>query len=173
MPVPPKPADQRQRTNTPGVGLVTTDASTDIEVPAAPSGLLKAQREDWTTYWTSPLAKLTTEADIPALRRLFLYRDELERALKGFQKQRLVEGSQGQPRINPLGKQVTDLEGKIAALEDRFGLTPLSRLRLGVTLGQAAASLDDLNKSMAYEDDDDDDFDPRIIDVTYPASNDG
>jgi hypothetical protein len=43
-------------------------------------------------------------------------------------------------------------------MEDRFGLSPLSRLRLGITFADAQASLDGLNSRLAaklVEQDDD------------------
>jgi P27 family predicted phage terminase small subunit len=62
---------------------------------------------------------------------------------------RVVEGSQGQPRPNPLYKQVQEFQAEARQLEDRFGLSPMSRLRLGITFADAQASLDGLNARLA------------------------
>ncbi|MGW7410482.1 hypothetical protein ACWGI9_43625 [Streptomyces sp. NPDC054833] len=43
-----------------------------LEAPSPPSGLLKATRERWEAYWSSPVAKLADPVgDLPALERLF------------------------------------------------------------------------------------------------------
>jgi hypothetical protein len=73
---------------------------------------------------------------------LFEYRHELADAQARYRAEPLVEGSTGQPVLSPFAAEVHRLEGVIAKLEDRFGLTPLARLRLGVTLeeGKSLAS---------------------------------
>lgn len=76
-----------------------------------------------------------------------------------------MKGASGQPVVSPLQKVLVHLDGEIRQLEDRFGLTPLARLRLGIAIGDAARSLDDLNRLMEDSDDDGDSFDPRIIDA--------
>jgi hypothetical protein len=63
--------------------------------------------------------------------------------------------------LNPLLKHVAALDGEIRQLEDRFGLTPLARLRLGVTFGEAHRSLADLNRALIEEVDGDVEDDPR------------
>ena len=71
-------------------------------------------------------------------------------------------GSNNQPRLNPLAKRLSELEGFIRALEDRYGLSPQSRLRLGVEFASARRSLADI----AREFDGDHEPDPRL----QPAS---
>jgi hypothetical protein len=39
--------------------------------------------------------------DTPALRRLFTYNDQMERAIRAVRRKRFVPGSHGQPRLNP------------------------------------------------------------------------
>jgi len=134
-----------------------------LDPPVAPAGLLKATREDWVAFWRSPLGTLVVEADYPALRRLFTLYDERARAYQGYRRQRLAPGSMGQPGLNPLFSAMKSFDAEIRALEDRFGLSPIARLRLGVALGEAAKSLDELNRSLDA-DDDPDEFaaDPRV-----------
>ena len=66
-------------------------------------------------------------------------------------KARLVEGSQGQPRINPLFTTIATMDAEIRQLEDRFGLSPRARLALGIQLGEAHRSLADLNAAFLEE----------------------
>ncbi len=160
MPVPPKPADRRQRRNTQSVGKVLSAPQTARVAPAMPAGLLAPVRASWVAFWASEQASLVMPADHPALVRLFALLDERERSAKAARRQRLVEGSQGQLVLNPLLKYVASLDAEIRQLEDRFGLTPLARLRLGVTFGEAHRSLADLNRAVLEESEVDDD-DPR------------
>ncbi len=125
-----------------------------LAVPDPPSDWLVATKRTWSEFWSSPQAALVMEADLPAVERLFSYRDELSRSMAAFRKDRFVEGSKGQPRLNPLSDHVVRLERLIGPLEDRFGVTPLARLRLGVTFGQAHESLDALMDVSPYDDDD-------------------
>ncbi len=134
-----------------------------VEPPPAPSGLLKATREDWATFWTSALATLVTLADRPALRRLFTLYDERSRAYRGLREfGRLIDLEHG-GKLNPLASYLKACDAEIRMLEDRFGLSPISRLRLGVALGEAAKSLDELNRSLDADDDPDEPTaDPRV-----------
>lgn len=165
---PPKPDDRRQgrgeRTSTKraGVGLVALPGGKP-EPPSSPVGLLKATREDWTEFWRSPLGSLVVSADFPAVRRLFTLYDERSRAYSGYRRERLVLGGNKQQALNPLLAAMGMLDKEIRALEDRFGLTPMARLRLGVALGEAAKSLDELNRSLDADDDTDEPAaDPRV-----------
>jgi P27 family predicted phage terminase small subunit len=160
MPVPPKPAERRQRRNARDVGNVLSVALPARPVPPMPVGLLAPVRAACAAFWASEQASLVMPADHPALARLFALLDERERSARAARRQRLVEGSQGQVVLNPLLKYVSSLDAEIRQLEDRFGLTPLARLRLGVTFGEAHRSLADLNRALLEEVDDDDD-DPR------------
>ena len=162
MPVPPKPAERRQRRNRPAeVGLVLAPPVT-AELPAPPRELLADTVRAWEGFWRSPLATVVTlETDLPALERLFTLYDERCRAYRAFRRARVVEGSQGQAVLNPLGRQMLAYDAEIRQLEDRFGLTPMARLRLGVQLGAAQRTLADLNRALEEEERGDEE-DPRL-----------
>jgi hypothetical protein len=66
-----------------------------------------ATRAWWKTAWSSPMAALWLEADVPALQRLARLLGVLER-----------------------GEPSALLLAEIRQLEDRFGLSPLARRRL-------------------------------------------
>lgn len=132
----------------PEVVAVAADDSSGI--PAPPAGIESAAvLEAWAEYWSSTVARAADTVDLPAIRRLFVYRDEWERAMDGYRKARLVEGSMGQPRLSPFAAQLTTLEGMIAKLENELGLTPYSRSRLGLAIGQARQTVADLNAAAA------------------------
>lgn len=54
----------------------------------------------------------------------------------------LVVGSQGQDVLNPLLRAVQDIEAKLVALEDRLGLSPEARVRLGIAAAEHQSRLD-------------------------------
>jgi P27 family predicted phage terminase small subunit len=164
----PKPAYQRQRRNKDERPLVVVPpGERSPGRPSAPSPprrrWLRATERAWGSFWGSDVASLVTPADMGALQRLHDLYDERERALRGYRKQRLVEGSMGQRVINPLGRAIATFDAEIRALEDRFGLTPQARLRLGVVFGEARRSLDQINRDLDAEiEADEDEDDPRL-----------
>ncbi|HEY7822407.1 MAG TPA: P27 family phage terminase small subunit [Acidimicrobiia bacterium] len=143
-----KPVEARQRRGTPDVGGVA--ASEGRPVPVAEGSWREGTVERWVSFWASPLASQVEQSDEGAFRRLFKLYDELDRLWEAIDDTgRVVPGSQGQPRPNPLFKQVEAFQAEARQLEDRFGLSPLSRLRLGITFADAQASLDGLNARLA------------------------
>jgi P27 family predicted phage terminase small subunit len=62
-----------------------------------------------------------------------------------------VRGSKGQQVLNPLARAVATFDAEIRALEDRFGLTPQARARLGVVFGEAHRSLEQINRELEIE----------------------
>lgn len=156
MPRLPKPLDQRQRRN------FRADAGTlpeldVINVPNPSKLWRKNTVDEWDSFWSSPLVALVNPgSDLPALRRLFDYRDDLDRAHAEIRKVGVqTDGSRGQTRMHPLISYAVNLEKMIAPLEDRFGLSPLSRLKLGAQLSDVKKSLnEDLQAEEMDEDGD-------------------
>ena len=126
---------------------------------------LKITRERWDIYWDSDLSQMTQLVDLPALERLFQYYDQIDRAnraiRKGGSKMLLGTGSKGQQKLHPLIELVIKLEEKVLKLENEFGLSALSRQRLGIAFGEASMSILDLQNFL--EKDWDDYEDPRVI----------
>lgn len=150
----PAPKRPQNRSRLPRAAALTlvpsperpTDRAT--AVPEPPGRILPRIRALWTTFWQSPLAAHVIDSDRGALERLFRLYDQRERYLVAGSKLAMTTGSTGQLTLNPLIKQVDVLDGKILALEDRFGLSPMARLKLQVTLGDASRSLADLNAAL-------------------------
>jgi P27 family predicted phage terminase small subunit len=152
LPVPPKPSERRQRRNAPSAAIVALPVQ-PLVVPDAPGGVLAVTRERWSAFWRSPLAgAVAVDSDLSALERLFTLYDERERAYRAYRRERLVTGSTGQLVLNPLGRQMAVMDSEIRQLEDRFGLNPLARARLGITIGEAARTLADLNRALEEDD---------------------
>lgn len=123
-------------------------------LPVPPPRLLRSSREIWVQLWSSPLADVWDPVtDRLAVEELVRLVDERERAWRAFRRERLVPGSQGQPRLNPLWRLIQETTAQITQLSDRLGLTPRARLQLGVTFSQAAMGIAELNRML---DDDDD-----------------
>lgn len=111
--------------------------------------MLQVSRESWAAFWASELASLVLPADRSALVRLWSLYDMRERMLRAAVVAPFVEGSTGQMTTHPALKEVGSLDGRITALEDRFGITPKGRLALGITMGAAAKSLAEMNRQFS------------------------
>ena len=118
----------------------------------------------WETFWKSSVAHLVDRgAHLPALRRLFSLRDRRIMLSELCDAEPLVTGSQGQTVLNPAFRAMMQVCAEVRMLEDRFGMSPRARLQLGITLGEARPTLEDLNRSLGEEvDADGDEEDPRI-----------
>jgi P27 family predicted phage terminase small subunit len=128
--------------------------------------MLKATRDWWAEFWASELAAATlADTDGPAIERLATLYDLRRRALKSIKKQPLVDGSQGQKVLNPLARQMSTWDAEIRQLEDRFGLTPRSRLNLGLQLGAAKKQLDDLARDFTDDGDGGTDGPEVVVDI--------
>ena len=141
MPAQRKPAERRQRTNTADVGVVRVLPSPVLMVPKPEPHWVPAVVESWNDLWSSPFAgpQVTKPTDAPALRRLFDMRNRLLSALDAFDAEPITVGSTGQPTMSPWAQEVHRLEGVVSKLEDKFGLTPLARLKLGVTFEEGVS----------------------------------
>lgn len=161
MPGPAKKPDrQRQdRTKAPDLRLVDTN----LEIPTPPAKLDKATREFWNAYWSSELAAAThADTDLPSFRRLAQNYTLINKLRRATEREPLVEGSMGQPVAHPGFAVLARVEAETRQLEDRFGCNPKARLNLGLKLGQVVRQLDELSWET---DDDNDEPDPRIIDL--------
>jgi hypothetical protein len=86
------------------------------------------------------------DLDAETIEMLLRMRDERDTEFRMGKRQRVVVGSTGQPVINPMLNHAVVLQKEIRALEDRLGLNPVARLRLGILLGDATRSIGDVNQ---------------------------
>lgn len=142
MPQPKKPAERRQR------GARSSDVGASIAVlPTVAAQVVAGAdlawrdevQEQWAELWSSPLSGVIKPTDLPALRRLFTYRSKLIEAQERFEEAPIAPGSMGQPTMSPWAAEVHRLEATIQKLEDRCGLTPMARLRLGITFEEGVS----------------------------------
>ncbi len=165
---PRKPAEKRQGRGTRDVGhlALAAEAKPAFELPKlGGKPPLKFTCEAWAAYWSSSLPQLLTEADKPALIRLFDLYDQRERMARAFRREPFSTGSTGQKVVNPAARELATLDVRMVALEDRFGITPLARMKLGIAIGEGARSLEDLNREFEDDKDGRQDQDPRRLEV--------
>jgi hypothetical protein len=138
-----KPVESRQRRNMPS----TLSGAAGPAMPDPPADLSNVLRRQWQGLWSSPIAALMDPvSDLPGVTRLFeLYTlaDRVQAKLSSDDS--VVDGALVTARVR--------LASEIRLAEGQLGLSPRSRLALGIALlaGQKAASLDD-----AVDDADDD-----------------
>jgi P27 family predicted phage terminase small subunit len=142
----PKPRDQRQGKSAPRL-IVVPDKAPDV--PPAPDGLLRASQRDWAAFWRSPSARAVDPGDLQRLERWILDRDEWRRVTVALRKERVVAGSMGQPRLSPLAQYRSSLEQSLSKAEEQFGMSPFSRARLGIAVGEFRRTAAELNAATA------------------------
>lgn len=153
-PTPKRKEDRHRAPKRPELGLVERKPA-DVVIPAPPPSLLKASKERWESYWHSAVSSAADlQADWGVLERWIRSVDEWHRAYRDFRKARTTEGSTGQLVLSPLAKLIRQLEAEIARAEHELGLTPMARLKLGLTAGQARLTAEQLNRSLSEGDDD-------------------
>lgn len=143
-----KTGHSKGRKERPTLGLVPAKEPMAL-VPKPPAGLLAQSKRIWTAYWASQVSgAVDADADMHRIHRWIMSVDEYERVLAVFRKERVVQGSQGQPVINPLASYLQNLETNISRAESEMGLTPMARLKLGITFGQAQLTAAELNRML-------------------------
>jgi phage terminase small subunit len=110
------------------------------ETPEADPQWLAEIRYDWEAFWVSAVARHMDPIHVPALKRLFTYRSQWLELKHEVEKAdtNLVKGSTGNMVLNPLIRAMRDTETQINVLETQFGMTLKSATQLGIELGTAA-----------------------------------
>lgn len=99
----------------------------------------------WAAFWASKVSgAVDLDADGEALRHWIRCVDEREKLRGATARAPLVKGSHEQLMLNPLFRRIRELNREIARAEEHFGMTPLARMRLGVTYLQEQAAKEDL-----------------------------
>ena len=153
----PKASGRQRPAAHPPIALVPKPLPAPI--PEPPKGLLPLTRERWETFWRSDVAQIARasgDVDLPGLHRWILNLDEWTRAVRAMRRKRIVLGSMGQPTLNPLAAYIASREAAIREAEAAYGMTPMARLKLGIAVGQARLTAQQLNKDLDATDSDDD-----------------
>ena len=126
------------------------------DAPKPPKGMLPVTRQAWVEYWDSPVARAADGVDLPVIIRLFQYRDELTRLSKAWNKLEPAAmwplSASGVPGHHPMRARMEKLEVSVLNLEDQLGLTPKARARLGIELGNAELTWNQVREVSDYAD---------------------
>jgi len=121
-----------------------------VAIPEAPAGVDVAM---WQQLWSSSVSRawdvavdgIVVERYLDTFRRWTAAKEQLERLNSP-----ITMGSQGQPVLHPITRYIDSLESRLAQLEKELGLTPMARARLGLTIGTAQLTAEQINR-MARE----------------------
>lgn len=113
------------------------------EAPEPPEHLNESGRAFWADLWALGQGSYNPQTDRYTVERyasLQQRRHELMAVLdaEGY----LTVGSQGQTVAHPAARLLSDIESKLLPLEDRLGLSPESRIRLGIGALEHKSKLD-------------------------------
>lgn len=149
---PQKPVDQLQYTREGRAArrtLLLPVTDTPRPIPPAPKETQPNARRRWRDYWRSPIARaVNLDSDGEAIYRWLHCISERERLQPLADKTPLVKGSTGQLVANPLYGIIAGLSREIERLEEHLGMTPLARMRLGITAAQETATVHDLRQKL-------------------------
>lgn len=135
-----KAPERRQRgAKTKDVGIVRVLPGAAAVHPSADQRWRAEVREAWDELWSSQLVQALKPTDLPAMRRLFDLRDRWLAAAEAFDAAPVTAGSMGQDTLSPWAQEMHRLDAAIGKLEDRFGLTPMARLKLGVVFEEGVS----------------------------------
>lgn len=127
--------------------LVVVEPADGRVLPPAPAGLLRETVERWDSFWRSRMGQIVDlDSDLPGLVRWAHAYDEWIRATRALKRARVVRGSMGQPVISPLAGYSLQRSAELAALEKQYGMTPKSRLDLGLTGTQVELTVAKINE---------------------------
>lgn len=104
-------------------------------------------RVRWREIWESEVSQIwDAKGDMGRLVRYIVNFDQWLKLTEAIAGREVVRGSRGQVRANPLFNVRIGLELELKAAEEKLGLTPMDRMRLGIEIGGAARGLDDARK---------------------------
>ncbi len=147
-----KPEEDRQGRHSP-IAVATRDDSDPEVIPEPPKGVKAEVKELWSRLWQTPVGRAwDPDMDGPLLER---YARTLHRWINANRDVAALEsvvtyGSTGQLVLHPITKYIQDLETQLMRMEDKLGLSPMARARLGLTIAEGeltAAQLNDMVKS--------------------------
>jgi P27 family predicted phage terminase small subunit len=117
--------------------------------PEPPGHLSEVGLEVWDLVWDYG-AKVYQPADAILITRYAELQDRRAQMLRTLEQDGyFTVGSQGQLAQHPAARILSDVEAKLVPLEDRLGLSPESRARLGIVTVEAESKLDSFLKRHA------------------------
>jgi len=128
----PKPANARQG-NANSTPTIDTTNVVAVPVPDPPGALGEVGSELWVRVWTAGAKAYQPATDAFIIERYCSLQERRSTLLgvitvEGW----LATGSTGQVVVHPAAKLLSEVEGRLGPIEDRLGLNPEARLRLGL-----------------------------------------
>lgn len=145
---PPGEAHRRQASRPKALTVLERAAVAPEPIPPPPDGLSPATEALWDRVWRSEVAvHWDRESDLHVVERWAAAVEEADRLRRAIRRAgRLTMGSVGQLRPSPLYR-LLELELKtIEHAEDRLGMSPMGRLRLGLLGVKGALTAEQLNR---------------------------
>jgi len=128
----PKPAATRQ-----GHGSTVPEFRPNHEpvpAPPAPASLKKYGQRLWCELWHAGRNAYQPQTDSAILERYCSLSERRQDLLTLLSEEGYVTtGSTGQPVSHPAAKLLDSIEGRLGPIEDRLGLNPEARFRLGIS----------------------------------------
>lgn len=136
--------------------VLHADPPADFVVPEPPLTVKDERLCDralllWDRFWLSPVAQAldgVQGVDRYVVEEWIRAVDELELLQRVIEGSRLVQGSQGQPVNNPLTSQRDEARRVVWRCQEKLGLTPQDRARLGLTIGEGKMTAARLNQML-------------------------
>ena len=116
-------------------------------VPPCPENVGEKAKEAWEQLWRSPLSRSYAESDLPALHRwLWWYDQWLRTAEQITQTGPTRRGARGDVVLRSTVRYLKTCEAALQTHEEAFGMTPLSRMRLGITYSEGRSAVERLRE---------------------------
>ena len=112
------------------------------DVPPCPAHLNEVGQQVWVDVWAAGGDAYNVRTDRYVIERYAAMQERRADLMKTLSTGMVTVGSQGQEVIRPESRILMDTEAKLVALEDRLGLNPESRLRLGISAVEHESQLD-------------------------------
>ena len=118
------------------------------------TGIMRIRAESmWVNMWLVGEGTYT-ETDAFIIERYISLQLRRSRLLAVMEHEGMMSvGSQGQPIAHPAVRMVSDIEAKLPGLEDKLGLTPDARRRLGMGAPDGSNAFDNLIEALISEED--------------------
>jgi len=149
---PPKPEAQKtfhRPSRTRQLAVVSATPPPRFVIPEPPLTVLGEPLADrslllWDRLWLAPVARVLDGVD--GIDRYVVEEwiravDRIEYLDRVIQETPLVRGSKGQPVANPLVAERDEQRRVIWRAQEKLGLTPQDRARLGLAIGEVATSV--------------------------------
>ncbi len=108
-----------------------------------PEGVVAKAKEAWEQLWRSPLRRAYEDSDLPALHRwLWWYDQWLRTAEQISQTGPTRRGARGDVVLRSSTRYLRLCEAALQSLEEALGMTPLSRMRLGISYSDGPSAVE-------------------------------